>query len=417
MHSYVFRRMCALACAFGLAALSCAGCSLFKQPAAPPVSCAWTQAASVTPNTAAAASNVVVLIDTSASYWPAQGHSGNWPDSPGQAQVLGDLTRAFGLGGTRLVSLGTFDGSSTAVDWQVSHAALPPATGATPEIRRQQKAAEGCLRPLLATALGSAPQARGTDVMSALGAAGAQLGATSAGHDHVLIYTDGLSNAGCLNLSHVLRRGVSVAAALRACRHDHGLAQLRGADVRLAGIGFQALGRPLSSSEQNWLEDYWQGLCAGLGVTARPSCIVPQGASTARASTVSRLPDPRIVFAPKVTGPVVVVPAPLLFAFNSARLTHSARAYLDILIQRIRSSGRPITKIVGHTDHVGPAAYNLGLSRRRAQAVRAYLAAHGFTGVAATGVGFSQPACPQTYAPACMARDRRVVIFLGGSHG
>jgi outer membrane protein OmpA-like peptidoglycan-associated protein len=417
MHSRMRQRIAALTSAAGLVALSCAGCSLFKPPAAHPVSCNWTQAGSVTPNTAAATSNVVVLIDTSASYWPARGGSGDWPDSPEQAQVVADLTRGFGLGGTRLVSLGTFDGSSTAIDWQVSHAALPPATGATPEIRRQQKDAEGCLRPFLRTALGSVPQARGTDVMSALGAAGSQLGSTAAGHDHVLVYTDGLSNAGCLNLSQVLRRGVSVAAALHACRHDNGLTQLRGVDVRLAGIGFQALGRPLSSSEQNWLEDYWKGLCAGLDVVARPSCIVPQGASTARASTVSRLRDPRIVFAPKVKGPDLVVPAPLLFAFNSARLTQSARAYLDILVQRIRSSHRPVTEVVGHTDHVGSAAYNLGLSRRRARAVRDYLATRGFTGVAAIGVGFSQPACPQTYAPSCMARDRRVVIVLGGTHG
>jgi len=79
-----------------------------------------------------------------------------------------------------------------------------------------------------------------------------------------------------------------------------------------------------------------------------------------------------------------------------------------------------VAKIVGHTDRVGTATYNLGLSQRRAQAVQAYLAEQGFTGIHAQGVGFSQPACRDEYTPAgqpnkaCMAKDRRVVIFLGG---
>ena len=111
---------------------------------------------------------------------------------------------------------------------------------------------------------------------------------------------------------------------------------------------------------------------------------------------------------------------PLLFAFNSATLTPAALSYLDILVQKIRSSGRSVTAVIGHTDRVGTAAYNLGLSRRRADAVRAYLAMRGFSGVSAKGVGFSQPACPAEYTStgrpneACMARDRRVNIFLGG---
>ena len=60
------------------------------------------------------------------------------------------------------------------------------------------------------------------------------------------------------------------------------------------------------------------------------------------------------------------------------------------------------------------------LSLRRAQAVQVFLAAQGFTGIGATGVGFTQPARAPDNTPAgqpnkaCMARNRRVVIFLGG---
>ena len=116
----------------------------------------------------------------------------------------------------------------------------------------------------------------------------------------------------------------------------------------------------------------------------------------------------------------VPVPSDLLFAFNSAVLSAAGQSYLDILLQQIKGQGRTITKVVGHTDAVGTAAYNMGLSQRRADAVRAYLASHGFTGVTAVGVGEADPACSPEYtssgAPiaSCMAEDRRVQIILGG---
>ena len=76
--------------------------------------------------------------------------------------------------------------------------------------------------------------------------------------------------------------------------------------------------------------------------------------------------------------------------------------------------------MIGHTDALGTGAYNMGLSQRRADAVRAYLAGHGFTSVTAVGVGEADPACSPEYTPAgapidsCMAKDRRVQIILGG---
>ena len=76
--------------------------------------------------------------------------------------------------------------------------------------------------------------------------------------------------------------------------------------------------------------------------------------------------------------------------------------------------------MIGHTDAVGSEAYNLGLSQRRAGAVQAYLAGHGFSGVPAVGVGEADPACSPQFTPArariesCMAQDRRVQILLGG---
>lgn len=70
----------------------------------------------------------------------------------------------------------------------------------------------------------------------------------------------------------------------------------------------------------------------------------------------------------------------LQFEFDSADLTHGARERLDEVAVALRSpelsNGRFL--ISGHSDATGRYEYNLGLSKRRAEAVRDYLVArHG----------------------------------------
>lgn len=422
MRNRVLRHWLAPACAGLLAVLGCAGCGGVI-PVTVTRSCSWTHptAATSNPSPADAQSSTVVLMDISASYWPGKGGSKDLPDAPEQA-VLGTLLDGFGSGGTRLVSLGTFDGSSATVTWQLGDVPLPGATGDAQEIQAQQQRAGDCLGPLVKSAVLATPQAPGTDVMAALGAAGSELSTTPAARSHVLLITDGMSNTGCLDLNKVLSQGESASDVVNSCPQQSALSRLRGADVRLLGIGFQALYPPMSTSQQSWLENYWRELCSALRVQSPESCVRPQTTDYVRRSNVTRRNDPNISFPsfPTAPGSRLVIPAPLLFAFDSATLTRSAESYLDILIQQIKNSGRPVIKVIGHTDSVGSAAYNLNLSLRRAQAVQAYLAAQGFTGIGATGVGFTQPACTPDHTPSgqpntpCMARNRRVEIILGG---
>ena len=112
-------------------------------------------------------SNTVVLIDVSASYWPSQGSSKTLPDGPAQAAVTA-LLSDFGSGGTRLVSVGSFNGSSATISWQLGNVALPPATGTGTEISAEQSSAAKCLAGPVEKAMDTTPQAPGTDVMAAL---------------------------------------------------------------------------------------------------------------------------------------------------------------------------------------------------------------------------------------------------------
>jgi OmpA-OmpF porin, OOP family len=111
----------------------------------------------------------------------------------------------------------------------------------------------------------------------------------------------------------------------------------------------------------------------------------------------------------------------VLFEFDSSALTVAGRAALDKLVAGI-TPGSTVT-VVGHTDRIGTAAYNLKLSQHRAGAVADYLnAKSGFKSKFITqGVGATQPTegtklCTgmrnfERYK-ACLAPDRRVVITV-----
>jgi OmpA-OmpF porin, OOP family len=76
--------------------------------------------------------------------------------------------------------------------------------------------------------------------------------------------------------------------------------------------------------------------------------------------------------APLVT---VVEPtaASLFFEFDRAVLQASEAAKLDKVIDVLRAKGLRRLEAVGHADRIGDAQYNLRLSERRAEAVKAYL--------------------------------------------
>lgn len=117
----------------------------------------------------------------------------------------------------------------------------------------------------------------------------------------------------------------------------------------------------------------------------------------------------------------VTINGDVLFEFDSAALTPAGRAALDRLVSTI-SPGSTVT-VVGHTDRIGTAQYNLKLSQHRAGAVADYLnAKSGFRSKFVTqGVGATQPTEGTKLCTgmknferfkACLAPDRRVVITV-----
>ncbi|MBK9167459.1 MAG: OmpA family protein [Bryobacterales bacterium] len=63
----------------------------------------------------------------------------------------------------------------------------------------------------------------------------------------------------------------------------------------------------------------------------------------------------------------------VLFGFDRDKLTPEGRQKLDEMAANLSPEGRWVIAVEGFTDPIGPADYNLALSRRRAEAVVNYL--------------------------------------------
>lgn len=103
----------------------------------------------------------------------------------------------------------------------------------------------------------------------------------------------------------------------------------------------------------------------------------------------------------------------VLFATNSDRLSLAARRVLEKIALDHRRQPNFRLVLGGHADERGDAAFNLDLSRRRAEAVAHYLRARGVPAavIETRFFGATLPADPSRGADA-WARNRRVTVWM-----
>jgi outer membrane protein OmpA-like peptidoglycan-associated protein len=94
----------------------------------------------------------------------------------------------------------------------------------------------------------------------------------------------------------------------------------------------------------------------------------------------------------------VVESANVTFRFNKWELTDEAKVALDLMIQKVAATPRPLVEVLGYTDDVGPASYNLTLSRRRAEAVARYLVQNNVPLKSISLLGLGEEQTPQLLA-------------------
>ena len=121
---------------------------------------------------------------------------------------------------------------------------------------------------------------------------------------------------------------------------------------------------------------------------------------------------------PVATAEKVTYAADAFFDFDKAVLKPEGRASLDQLVSNLRGLDVEVIVAVGHTDWVGPDAYNQKLSERRAQAVKDYLVAQGVDAqkVYTEGKGKSQPVADNKTRDG-RAKNRRVEIEVVANRG
>jgi len=110
---------------------------------------------------------------------------------------------------------------------------------------------------------------------------------------------------------------------------------------------------------------------------------------------------------------IVTLPQDILFATNSTSLTGSLQNDLYTLAGSLNRYPNTTVNVLGHTDNVGAAAYNLDLSQRRAHAVASVLINSGVSAarVRAIGIGEDRPIADNLTAQG-RQQNRRVEIII-----
>jgi outer membrane protein OmpA-like peptidoglycan-associated protein len=111
-----------------------------------------------------------------------------------------------------------------------------------------------------------------------------------------------------------------------------------------------------------------------------------------------------------------------LFDFDKDNLTAKGKEVVDNVAAQLKASGAQQVKVEGHTDRLGSEAYNMDLSQRRANRVKARLIQQGVNAqIEAIGLGKAHQVKPcEGYAHAsqaekdCLRPNRRVVISANG---
>ncbi|MCC6472355.1 MAG: OmpA family protein [Burkholderiales bacterium] len=118
----------------------------------------------------------------------------------------------------------------------------------------------------------------------------------------------------------------------------------------------------------------------------------------------------------------VTLQSDALFDFDKAVIRKDAQSTLDGLVAKMKGVNLEVVIAVGHADRIGSDAYNMRLSTRRAEAVKAYLVGKGIPAnrIYTEGKGERQPVknCGPMAAKeliACLQPNRRVEVEVVGT--
>lgn len=112
-------------------------------------------------------------------------------------------------------------------------------------------------------------------------------------------------------------------------------------------------------------------------------------------------------------GIIVKFDSGILFGFDKSDLKGEAKSNIQKLVASLNDNADTDILVIGHSDNIGRAEYNLGLSERRAASVRSYAVAQGLSAsrIRTEGKGASEPIVSNETDEG-RAQNRRVEIVI-----
>ena len=198
---------------------------------------------------------------------------------------------------------------------------------------------------------------------------------------------------------------VSLPVTMAACSMSR---TQKGAVIGAAGgaVAGGAIGKAAGSTAK--------GAIIGAAVGGAAGAIIGAQMDKQAKEIAARIPNAKVERVGE--GVLVTFDSGLLFAFDSEVIEGNARSNLDNLATSVRQYPETELLIVGHTDSIGSATYNQGLSQRRAQSASAYLASQGVTSqrIRTDGRGEAEPVADNGYDSG-RDQNRRVEVAIFAS--
>ncbi|CAN5716409.1 OmpA family protein [soil metagenome] len=160
-----------------------------------------------------------------------------------------------------------------------------------------------------------------------------------------------------------------------------------------------------------------RGAIIGAAVGGTAGAVIGAQMDRQRAELASELEGARVERYGE--GLLITFESGLLFDFDSDVVRGAARTNLTNLANSLREYPDTEVLIVGHTDNVGSATYNQGLSERRSNAARSFLVTQGVPSnrIRTEGMGLREPiASNETEAGRAQNRRVEVAIFASEAH-
>ncbi|MGB1234536.1 MAG: OmpA family protein [Planktomarina sp.] len=176
---------------------------------------------------------------------------------------------------------------------------------------------------------------------------------------------------------------------------------LGGITGAIAGVGASGSG------------DQFKGAIIGAAVGAGAGALIGQRLDQQEADLRASLGNNQVRINNTGEQLIVTLPQDILFAVNSSDVRPDLRRDLGVLASNLQAYPNSQVRIIGHTDNTGTAAFNIGLSQRRAEAVSNVMIQNGVSASRIRSIGRGEDApVANNLTPEGRAQNRRVELII-----